>query len=81
MDTKLTLKLNVEVIQKAKQYAESRKISLSKLIESYLHLLTKENQAQGSISPLVESLTGVIEMPKKQDEKDGYTDYLAEKYS
>jgi len=41
MDTKLTLKLDKEVINRAKRYAESKRISLSKLIESYLQLLTK----------------------------------------
>jgi hypothetical protein len=43
-------------------------------------LLTKESTAKDKISPLVESLSGVIELPKGYDSKEGYTDYLAEKY-
>jgi hypothetical protein len=80
MDTKLTLKLDKEIINRAKDYAESKKISLSKLIESYLQLLTKESSSKDKISPLVESLSGVIELPKKYDDKDDYANYLTEKY-
>ena len=80
MDTKLTLKLDKEIINRAKDYAESKKISLSKLIESYLQLLTKESSSKDKISPLVESLSGVIELPKKYDDKDEYANYLTEKY-
>ena len=80
MDTKLTLKLDKEIINRAKLYAESKKISLSKLIESYLQLLTKESSTTDKISPLVESLSGVIELPKNLDDKDDYTDYLTKKY-
>ena len=80
MDTKLTLKLDKEIISQAKNYAESKKISLSKLIESYLQLLTKESSSIDKISPLVESLSGVIVLPKKYDDKNDYADYLTEKY-
>jgi hypothetical protein len=80
MDTKLTLKLDKEIINRAKLYAESKKISLSKLIESYLQLLTKESSTKDNISPLVESLSGVIELPKNYDDRDDYTDFLSRKY-
>ena len=80
MDTKLTLKLDKEIINRAKDYAESKKISLSKLIESYLQLLTNESSSKDKISPLVESLSGVIELPKKYDDKDDFANYLTEKY-
>lgn len=76
----MTLKLDHEVINRAKEYAESKKISLSKLIESYLQLLTKESSSIDDISPLVESLSGVIVLPQKDDGKSDYADYLSEKY-
>ena len=41
MDTKLTLSLDKSVIEQAKDYAKSNKVSLSRLIESYLSSLTK----------------------------------------
>ena len=80
MDTKLTLKLNKEIIGRAKQYAESKQMSLSKLIENYLQMLLQEKEPTESISPLVKSLSGVIELPEDFDAQAGYTDYLSEKY-
>ena len=78
MNTKLTLNLDKDVIEEAKAYAKKHKVSLSKLIESYLHSLSKK-QEQTEVSPLVESITGVME-PINDDYKKGYTDYLSEKY-
>jgi hypothetical protein len=40
MNTKLTLNLDTEVINEAKTYAKSQKVSLSKLIENYLNKTT-----------------------------------------
>ncbi len=82
METKLTLRLNDNVIKRAKDYARNHKISLSKLIESYLDSITKQKEEgkKISITPLVESLSGVIDLPADFDYKKEYRDYLAEKY-
>jgi len=82
MDTKLTLKLNDSVIERAKIYAKSQSVSLSKMIESYLDSLTREKDTDSkiSITPLVESLSGVINLPTDHDYKKEYADFLTEKY-
>lgn len=80
MDTKLTLKLNEDVIEKAKEYAKSKKTSLSDLIENYLQKLTTEKKGKKNITPLVKSLSGVIELPEDYNDKKDYTDYLTNKY-
>ena len=80
MDTKLTLKLNEDVIEKAKEYAKSKKTSLSVLIENYLQKLTNEKGSKKTITPLVKSLSGVIKLPKNYNDKKDYTDYLTNKY-
>ena len=80
MDKKLTLSLNKSIIESAKDYAKSNDISLSKLVESYLSTLVKRNKSSGEITPLVESLSGVISLDKDFDVKDAYADYLLEKY-
>jgi hypothetical protein len=83
MNTKLTLRLNDNVIERAKVYARNHNISLSKMIESYLDRLTKQNEEEKkevSITPLVESLSGVIELPANFDYKKEYRDYVEEKY-
>ena len=80
MDKKLTLSLDKSIIESAKNYAKSNNISLSKLIESYLKSLTKRKKNQADITPLVESLSGVISLDEDFDVKHAYTDYLIEKY-
>lgn len=80
METKLTLRLDKNVIARAKLYARNHKISLSRLVESYLDSVTKTQSDVIEITPLVESLSGVVKLPKDFDYKKGYADYLAEKY-
>jgi hypothetical protein len=79
MNTKLTLNLDKEIIFEAKNYANNHKVSLSKLIENYLNSLTKESKRNSTVSPLVESLTGII--PNDFDEKKEYREYIDKKYS
>ncbi|MEA1787596.1 DUF6364 family protein [Arenibacter sp. GZD96] len=80
MDKKLTLSLDKSIIENAKNYAKSNNISLSKLIESYLTTLAKRKRNSAEITPLVESLSGVISLDKDFDVKDAYADFLIEKY-
>jgi len=81
MDTKLTLSLNKEVIEAAKEYARNRNTSLSNLIENYLVSVTAKSKVNADdISPLVKSLSGVLKLDKKSDDKKQYGDYLAAKY-
>lgn len=80
MDKKLTLSLDGTIIESAKTYAKSNNISLSKLIESYLTTLTKRRKNGTTITPLVESLSGVITLDEDFDVKEAYADYLIEKY-
>lgn len=80
MDKKLTLSLDQRVIEAAKLYAKSNKTSLSKLIESYLNSLSVKKE-KPDITPLVESLIGVISIDENFDEKEEYTRFLIEKYT
>jgi len=82
MDNKLTLKLDNQVIEKAKIYARKKNTSLSKLIEGYLHFLTSsESSSPNEITPLVKSLSGVIKSSKLSDHKQAYRKHLTKKYS
>lgn len=81
MDTKLTLKLNQKVIEKAKEYASNKKMSLSRIVEAYLQSLTSENgTSEFEISPFVKSISTGAEIPSDLDYKNEYSDYLMEKY-
>ena len=79
MDAKLTLKLNKSIIERAKEYAKEKNISLSKMIENYLQALTDKQNIEIEISPLVENLIGVISLQEKDHKKD-YSNYLSDKY-
>jgi hypothetical protein len=80
METKLTLRLKKKVIDQAKRYANDHETSLSKLIENYLSAITNESRANGKISPLVQSLSGVIQLSENDNPKGKYQEHLNEKY-
>ncbi len=80
MDTKLTIRLDDQVIQRAKEYAKKHRISLSRMIEAYLDSLTQDEVKEMEISPLVESLSGVIQLEEEIDIRGDYSDYLDKKY-
>ncbi len=80
METKLTLRLNKRVIERAKDYANNHNISLSKMIESYLEAITNQKPVSTEITPLVESLSGVIRLDENVDYRKVYTNYLTDKY-
>lgn len=79
MNTKLTLKLDSEIIGKAKSYAKDHNSSLSKIIEKFLKNLTRKND-KNLASPLVQELSGIMEKHQLPDETDRYK-YLMGKYS
>ncbi len=82
MNTKLTLTIEQEIIERAKNYAKKKNRSLSDIIENYLKILTKEERKQKShkLSPIVESLKGSFKMPKNMDYKKELGNRLEEKY-
>lgn len=80
MDAKLTLRLDKQIIENAKIYANNHKSSLSKMVESYLEFLTKDKDKESDITPLVDSLSGVIHLENDLNYKEDYSDYLTNKY-
>lgn len=81
MDVKLTIKLNQDVIEKAKRYASEEKLSLSRLIENYLNALTSvpaNNQIE--ISDFVKSLSNNINLPADYDYKKERANHLDNKH-
>ena len=82
MNTKLTLKLDKGTIEKAKDYAKSRRTSLSALVETYFRSLAeKQPHDSTDLSPIVQELSGIIELPEDFDLKEAYEEYLIEKYT
>ena len=70
MQTKLTLTLDGNIIQKAKKYAYTKGRSLSELIETYLKTVVGNEPGDDNVlSPAVKSLMGTFKAPKDIDYK------------
>lgn len=80
MDSKLTIRLDSNVIERAKIYARIHNVSVSRMIESYLNSVTQLKSKDIEITPLVESLIGVGKVDTEFEFKKDYSDYLSEKY-
>lgn len=83
IDSKLTLKLDSDSINRAKLYSNAHKISLSALVEKFFDSLTLSEQTDESsfkYSPIVNELSGIISIPEDYDLKSDYIDYLDKKY-
>ncbi len=80
MQTKLTLSIDSDVIEQAKEYAHRQHRSLSKLVENYLKLVTRKEKPE-EITPIVASLSGILPMDDVEGKgRDEITEYLIEKY-
>ena len=85
MDTKLTLKLDKNVIEKAKIYAAEHKHSLSFMVENYLKAITstEKNEANEEIkiSEFVKSIAiEGVNLPEDFNYKKELTELLSKKY-
>jgi len=82
MNTKLTLTIEQEIIERAKKYAKEKNRSLSDIIENYLKVLTKSERKQKAekLNPIVKSLKGSFKMPDNMDYKKELRNRLEEKY-
>jgi antitoxin component of RelBE/YafQ-DinJ toxin-antitoxin module len=79
MQTKLTLRLEDQLIEQAKSYASQAGKSLSQVVADYFKLLTNEKAVPTSPStPITQSLRGLLR-ESKLDERD-YKKYLQEKH-
>ncbi len=83
MNTKLTLSIEQEVIEAAKDYAKNHGRSLSNIVEEYLKALSeqKTTKKKAELSKIVSDLKGSINLPKDSETfKELLQDALIEKY-
>ena len=79
MQTKLTLRLEQDLIERAKAYARHSGKSVSRLVADYFALLEEEAQPQlPELTPLVSSLKGALR--NAEVSKEVYHRYLEDKY-
>ncbi len=81
MNTKLTLSLNKEVIDLAKNYAREKNVSLSFLIENYLLKIVSDFQSTtDSKGSIVDELSGIIHLDDEMDYREVHAAYLSKKH-
>lgn len=82
MNTKLTLTIEKEIIEDAKEYAKEKGQSLSDLVENYFKLITKENREikPKQLSPRIQRLRGILKVDKEFDYKQVLEEELTKKY-
>ncbi len=78
MKSKLTLSVDVDVVERAKGFARERETSVSSLVEGYLRALAAEDSAAMTDSPLVARLRGIARPSGGRTE---YRRHLEEKYA
>lgn len=80
MQSKLTLRLDDELIRKAKDYGRRRRKSVSQMVAEYFRVLDTTGSAEADATPpLTSSLCGLLN-DVKVDEAD-YRARLEDKYS
>jgi hypothetical protein len=80
MNTKLTLRMDDNLIESAKQYSAKTGKSVSRIVADLFEIIKNEKiEKNYSITPAVLSLKGALK-GKSVDEMD-YKKYLEEKYS
>lgn len=82
MDSKLTLKLNKDIIEKAKKYASGQNRSLSSMIESLLQIVLTKDEAGNDfeITPFVRSMASETSLSPDSDTEE-YFEYIIKKHS
>jgi hypothetical protein len=73
---KLTLSVDDSVVSRAKQFAKSRGLSVSEMVEAYLSAVSEPPASHAGAAPILRSLQGIL---KHADIAD-YKKHLASKY-
>lgn len=78
MSTKLTLRIDEDIIMSAKEYSHKTGKSLSKIVSEFFMFINNQHNNRESLPPIVASLKGVLE--KKDTSEEDYKSYLERKY-
>lgn len=81
MNTKLTLRLDEDVIVRIKNHVNKQQLSLSKFTENiFREVLKDQNSDSQNLSPIVNKYKGILKNSKFNNSEE-LTDYLIEKHS
>jgi hypothetical protein len=80
MQTKLTLRMDSELIEKVKVLSVELNISLSKIVTDYFSALVQINDFPEPSSPLLNEIMGIL-TDRGSDYEADYKEHLNKKYS
>ena len=72
---KLTLSVEDSVVSRAKQYAKSRGVSISEMVQTYLIAVSEPSTSAGD-PPVLRSVRGIL----KDADREAYRQHLSSKY-
>ena len=78
MNTKLTLRMEEELVRKAKNEARRRGKSVSRMVAEYFDSLSLRPETSGVLPPVTSSLLGILKGRTVAEED--YKQYLRKKY-
>ncbi|MBF0198232.1 MAG: antitoxin [Planctomycetes bacterium] len=78
MQTKLTLRLEEELIQQTKEISRKTGKSLSQMVADYFSLLTAQSSVRSTLPPITRSLKGIL--AAKEVAEGDYRSFLEKKY-
>lgn len=78
MHTKLTLRLDADLIKRAKAYAADAGKSVSQIVADYFRLLTPGESGESDATPVVSSLRGVLGSEELSEQE--YREHLEAKH-
>lgn len=85
MFTKLTLRLEKNVIEDAKAWADENNVSLSHLVSMLFKSLGEKKNPDSDLTPWTKNLMGIAgdktkNPPTDEELRESYIDYLVEKH-
>ena len=76
----LTLRIDTELVNSAREYAALHGTSLSQLVADYFADLTRQTAKDEQLPPLTQSLKGLLADPKEFMDEESYKKHLDDKH-
>ncbi len=81
MATKLTLRLDETLIDKAKKIARSKGVSLSRFVSDYFQSVTAKQKEKTPESPILSEISGILSSKKTgKSLTNSYKKHIKDKY-
>lgn len=77
---KLTLSVDDNVVEKAKQIADANHTSVSAMFSQFIQSMASPQARPRKVAPLTRKLSGIVKLPRGKDYKELLTDALAHRY-